>query len=105
LNVYPAEQLAVDFFEPPVHPKHVAAVAALRAAKMQARQKASLTALADGLKINRMTVKRALAYQKLTAAEGVSEPYRVLRDATVSASRRKPRKRRPSARRPVLGAA
>lgn len=85
------ETVVIDLFDPPLHIKHLVAVTALKAEKAQAKQKHSLEILARELKIGRMTVKRALTYQKLMTAAGLNEPYRVLSAAPAAASRWKPR--------------
>jgi hypothetical protein len=90
----PRETRQVDLFDPPVHIKHMSAIVALKREKIEARQKASLSVLAAALKVNRMTVKRALAYDKLMSAAGLTEPYRVLHKAPAAASRWKPSRRR-----------
>ncbi|HSZ59740.1 MAG TPA: recombinase family protein [Tepidisphaeraceae bacterium] len=79
--------VAVDVFEPPVHIRHLPALLEKKAALLAQHKKASLSVLAAELKINRMTVKRALGYWKLMQAEGLTEPYRVLTAAPLNASR------------------
>jgi hypothetical protein len=83
-----------DLFESPVHIKHLNAVVQLRAEKLHRNQKASLDILARALGINRMTVKRALGYQRLMEAQGLTEPYRVLMEAPKNAARWKRRRNR-----------
>ena len=85
------QSFEIDLFQPPEHIRHLNDVVKLKEVKQAAGQKASLTILADELRINRMTVKRALGYYKLMQAEGLSTPYRVLSAAPISGSRWKPR--------------
>ncbi len=89
----PAEEIVLDLFEPPVHIMHLESVVALQHAKKKRGEKASLTVLANELKIGRMTVKRALKYKRLIDVEGLTEPYRILREPPATASRWKPRRR------------
>jgi hypothetical protein len=89
-----ARERVIEFFDRPEHVKHLDRVIALRNPKRDAGQKHSLDILAGELRIGRMTVKRALAYEKLMIAAGVQAPYRVLMAPPESASRWKPRKAR-----------
>ena len=79
----PAEQLAVNLFDPPVHIQH-----------LQAEETSSIDILGEELGIGRMTVMRAVDYHKLMLAAGLNEPYRVLSVAPAQASRWNPRKYR-----------
>ena len=79
--------------EPPEHIKHMQEVVSLKKIKEQHGQKSTLDILADELDIGRMTVKRALSYRRLMQAEGVTEPYRLLREPPAAASRWKRRRR------------
>lgn len=84
--------IVIDLFEPPEHIRHIERVVKARQERLQSGQKASLKVLAADLGIGRMTVKRALGYQRLMEAEGLSEPYRVLMEPPKRASRWKPRR-------------
>jgi len=75
--------ITLDLFEPPQHLKHLAACVAIK----QAQPKASLNVIAAQLGINRMTVKRALAYHRLMQEAGVTDPFRELQDKPPKASR------------------
>jgi hypothetical protein len=65
----------LDLFEPPAHIRGIAACVAAK----QADPKASLDTIAALTGYNRMTVRRALLYAEQMAAEGLSVPYRELR--------------------------
>ncbi|OWK34231.1 recombinase family protein [Fimbriiglobus ruber] len=86
----------LDLFQPPVHVRHLPACLAAKAA----RPDASLNEIAAELDINRMTVKRAYAYARLMAAEGLTDPYRELKVRPAVASRwdrkRKPKEEPPA---------
>ncbi len=73
----------LDMFEPPVHIRAIPACVAAR----QTDPKLSLDKIAAQTGYNRMIVKRALAYARLMAAEGLSEPYRELTECPTSAPR------------------
>lgn len=72
-----------DLFTPPVH---IANLHACLAAKRE-NPKASLAQIGDKLSINRMTVRRALAYARLMEAARTTDPYRELHEAPATASR------------------
>lgn len=73
----------LDLFEPPAH---IRAIPAGVAAK-QADPKSSLNQIAARTGYHRLTVRRALDYAQLMAAEGLSGPYRELTTCPASASR------------------
>jgi hypothetical protein len=87
-------EIVVDLFDPPVHIHHLNAIVEFKRAKTEVGEKSSLSVIAEALKVNRMTAKRALAYERLMQKEGLTEPYRVLATAPTSASRWKPSVRR-----------
>jgi hypothetical protein len=82
-----AESIVIDLFEPPEHIRHLSRVVDLQHARRQRGEKVTLDILANHLHIGRMTVKRALGYQRLMLAAGVNEPYRILADEPLLASR------------------
>jgi DNA invertase Pin-like site-specific DNA recombinase len=73
----------LDLFEPPAY---IRAMPACVAAK-QVDPAASLNEIAAKTGYNRMTVKRALAFARQMAAEGLNEPYRELTQCPAAASR------------------
>jgi hypothetical protein len=73
----------IDLFEEPVHIRHLPII--LDAKRVQ--PKASYDAIARKLSINRMTVKRALAYHRLMEEKGVSTPYLVLQSRPENVAR------------------
>jgi DNA invertase Pin-like site-specific DNA recombinase len=87
----PDVTVTVDLFDPPVHIRHAPACLAAG----QARPGDSLEAIASGLGIGKMTVKRALDYCRRMEAQGVTDPYRELTSCPPNASRW--RQRRPGA--------
>jgi DNA invertase Pin-like site-specific DNA recombinase len=90
----PVVSVELDLFEPPEHIKHLPACVAAR----KARPKATLQELADGLKVGKMTVHRALTYARQMAEQGMTDPYREVRDRPTQASRWGKRSSRPNAK-------
>lgn len=91
----PLERFEVDLFDPPVHIQHLAAVVNCRREYEGRGEKGSLSKIAAELGIGRMTVKRALQYQKLIEASGCDGAYRPIHEAPAIASRWKPRANSP----------
>lgn len=79
--------MVVNLFDPPVH---IAAVPSCVTLK-RAEPKLTLDKIGNRLKLNRMTVKRALDYARRMEAEGLEDPYRELTECPAEASRWKPR--------------
>ncbi len=75
--------MAIDLFEPAAHIRAVPACLEAR----RADPRLSLEKIANRTGYGRMTVKRALAYSRLMAAEGSGGPYRELTERPSSASR------------------
>lgn len=73
----------VDLFEPAAHIRCLGAAVALRSQT----PRPTLKQIAAQLGTSYMTVKRALAYQTLMDAEGLTNPYRVLTSKPGKASR------------------
>jgi DNA invertase Pin-like site-specific DNA recombinase len=78
---------SIDLFEPPEHIRHMPACVQAKARCPEL----SLKKIATSLGINYMTVKRALNYARLMEREGITNPYRELRDRPEQASRWKRR--------------
>ena len=77
------EELVVDAFEPPHYIRIVADAVALRSQE----PRPTLKQIGAALKANYMTVKRALAYDRLMKDLGVTEPFRELYAKPDNASR------------------
>lgn len=73
----------IDLFEPPVHIRYLQPCVDIK----ESDPNATLDQIAAALQINRMTVKRALAYHRLMIDSGLTEPYRVINEKPQSASR------------------
>lgn len=82
-NVPPPISVALDLFQYPVHVEHLAACVSAK----KATPDASLDTIADKLGINRMTVKRALAYARRMEESNLDNPYRELVQQPKQASR------------------
>jgi site-specific DNA recombinase len=91
----PESSIEIDLFDPPEHIKHLQRCVDAKGADPDATYRQ----IAADLKIGYMTVKRALAYAKLMAKEGLTTPYRTLTAPPASASRwkKRPRRRKDSA--------
>jgi DNA invertase Pin-like site-specific DNA recombinase len=82
-------KLVVDLFDPPLHIRHLEACRTAR----QETPNASLKTIARRLKLNHMTVKRALDYGRRMQGYRISEPYRELSEKPGNASRWKTRRK------------
>jgi DNA invertase Pin-like site-specific DNA recombinase len=76
-------EVVFDLFKVPEHITHIPNVVAAR----NRVPRPSYQQIAEELGINRMTVKRALAYAKLMEMAGASEPYRELSSKPQNAAR------------------
>ena len=76
-------QIEVDLFDPPLHILHMPDCVKARKDNPQM----SLRQIAASLGVNYMTVKRACDYSRRMEAEGLSEPFRELRQRPEVASR------------------
>jgi hypothetical protein len=76
-------QATLDLFDPPDQIKYVPVCVEARCNEPGL----SLRELGARLKVNYMTVKRALAYHRLMDAEGVADPFRELTECPADASR------------------
>ena len=76
-------EVSLDLFEPPLHIRHLPACVARR----QQSPRLSLKQIAAEVGVSHMTVKRAMDYRRLMDREGLTEPYRVLREKPQHASR------------------
>ena len=79
----PEVPFSVDLFKPPLHIRHLAACVALK----QEEPQPSLAKIADRLRINRMTAKRALDYARLMQQSGTEDPHVEIHVRPVAASR------------------
>lgn len=77
----------IDLFEPPIHIRFLTACVEARKLAPGQKRPLSYDKIARQLGINRMTVKRALALAGQMALEGLTEPYRELREPPLHASR------------------
>lgn len=84
-TAHAAIAVELDLFEPP---KHILYLDQILAAKRD-EPRLSLKKLARSLpeSINYMTVKRALDYARLMESKGVTEPYQILEEPPLNASR------------------
>jgi hypothetical protein len=82
-----AAPTSIDLFDPPLHIAH-----ALRCSEAKRKHpELTLRGLAPVLELNYMTVKRSIDYALRMARAGVDDPYRVLTERPVTASRWKKR--------------
>ncbi|REK24084.1 MAG: hypothetical protein DWQ42_13570 [Planctomycetota bacterium] len=93
-GVAPDEQVIevcteIDLFDPPAHFRHLPDCLRVK----QDHPDWGYIRIGRHLKIGRMTVKRAFALRKLMEAEGLSEPYRILKEKPSYASRWRPRRK------------
>jgi hypothetical protein len=85
-------EIELRLFDPPVHIRHALQCAALKAEFPNY----TLDELGKRLSINRMSVKRALAYSALMQSAETREEYKLLQTKPAHASRWKTRKKRAS---------
>lgn len=77
----------IDLFDPPDFIKHLNRCVEARKRVAPGQRRPTYEQLAESLGIHHMTIKRAIALSRKMEQEGLSEPYRLLREPPAQASR------------------